>query len=200
MPGAMRPSESSACQARAPCTVYASSDAIEADALGGGPGVRSVEAGPGRRRVEPDERVHLADLPVARERDGRARLEQAAEPPGAIPALLADVVHPGAGDEVGRAVPRLHRGGHAELAEARQVVGVQALDVHDAVATVAGAVRARRVLDRVEREPDAAVAGGVGVGLEAQPVEFADDARPSSPSGVARPAADARAGSRSPRA
>ena len=90
---------------------------VEADALRGGPGIRPVEAGPRRRRVEPDERIHLADLPVARERDGRARVEQAPEPPGAIPALLADVLHPGAGDEVGRAVPGLHRRGDAEVAE-----------------------------------------------------------------------------------
>ena len=119
---------------RARCTPRAT---VEADALGRGPGVRAVEAGPGRRRVEPDERIHLADLPVARERDGRARLEQAAEPPRTIPALLADVLHPGAGDQVGRAVPRLHRGGHPEFAEPTEVVGVQALDVHDPVAPVA---------------------------------------------------------------
>ena len=57
---------------------------------------------------------------------------------------------------------------------------MQALDVHDAVAAVAGAVCAGGVLDGIEGDADAAVAGGVGVGvgvgLEAQAVEFGDDA------------------------
>ena len=161
---------------------------VEPDALRGGPGIRPVEAGAGRRRVEPDERIHLADLPVARERDGRARVEQAAEPPRAIPALLAHVLHPGAGDEVGRAVPGLHRRGDAEVAEPAEVVGVQALDVHDPVAPVAGSVRPGRALDRVEREPDAGVARRVRVGLEPEPVELADH-RAELAVGVARTAA-----------
>ena len=85
----------------------------------------------------------------------------------------------------------------AELAEPGQVVGVQAFDVHDAVPAVAGAVDTRGVLDRVEREPDTGVSRGVRVGLETEPVEFGDHVDELA-AGVARPAPNARGGSRSP--
>ena len=65
---------------------------------------------------------------------------------------------------------------------------MQALDVHDPVAPVAGSVRPGRALDRVEREPDAGVARRVRVGLEAEPVELADH-RAELAVGVARAAA-----------
>src|SRR5699024_10725602 len=75
--------------------------AVEVEALSHGPGVRAVEAGASHGAVDADERVHLADLPVARERAAGARVDHGLEAPGAIPAGLAHVFHPGAGDEVG---------------------------------------------------------------------------------------------------
>src|SRR5690606_22251218 len=61
----------------------------------------------------------------------------------------------------------LHRRDHAELREARDVVGVEDLRVLDAEAVDGGGVLVERGLVRIEHEAVAAVADGVRVHLEA---------------------------------
>lgn len=135
----------------------------------------TVEPGARQRRVQADQLVHLADLPVAREGQVGARAGERAEAPSSAPTLLAHVVHAGAADEVGGAMPGLHRGpSHPQRGEVRQVVGLQALDVNYAVAAVAGGVGAGGLLDRIEGDADAAVSRRMGVGLEAEPVDLGD--------------------------
>src|SRR5207247_3271329 len=103
----------------------------------------------------------------------RAVLDQRAERPGVSPSGGADVRAPVLHDP-GRAVARLHARDHTELREAREVVGVHALDVYDLMAGVARAVDVARVLHRIERRPDPAVTGRVREGLEASPFELRD--------------------------
>jgi hypothetical protein len=49
---------------------------------------------------------------------------------------------------------------------------MEVFHVHDPVPAVVCPIGARRLLDRVESEPDSRIAGGVGVDLETHPVQF----------------------------
>ena len=177
-----------------PCAlpaVYASSasgsDSFSGDQPPAGSPLRRL---PVDRRVERDERVVRHDRPVRPERHDAARLADRPPRPGAPRPIGPDVRRPRA-DLVRRrvAVVRLHRGDHAELPEPRDVGRVDHLDVLDPVApgvrpgrdaapmrvTRPRPVRPRRVLVRVERHPDAAVADGVELDLPAPPVGLGDE-------------------------
>ncbi|SIJ05698.1 Uncharacterised protein [Mycobacteroides abscessus subsp. abscessus] len=100
---------------------------------------------------------------------------QRPDSPGAVPSRLADILHPGSLDEIGRGVARLHRCCHPKRRESRQIVGVEALDVDDSVTTILCRIGHRGGFDGVEREPDSSVTSGMSVRLEAEPVELRDD-------------------------
>ena len=69
---------------------------------------------------------------------------------------------------------RLGIGGHIERAEARDVVGMDDLDVRDVRSRVRRAVGPPRRLDRVERLANRPVADGMEVRLESEGIEARD--------------------------
>ena len=68
-------------------------------------------------------------------------------------------------------------GGHAELPEATDVVGMDDLDVGDVRPRLGHAVRAPRRLDGIERRAHGPVADGVEVRLEPERIEPRDASR-----------------------
>ena len=122
-----------------------------------------------------EQRVRRADRPVAAARQPGAAAQQARErvlPAGAIRTEHRDAqrLHL----VVVRRPERLHVGDDAELREARDVVGMDDLDVRDVMPMIGRAIGRPGSLDGVERQADRPVADGVEVRLEAAPVELDD--------------------------
>ena len=129
-PGRSLPRRRSSPASHAGATVDACSACSTVSACSGRQAGRSsiVRQHAGR---DPGERVELLDGRVGAVRDHRAALEQRAERVGALepvaPEPLGEVA-------VGRRVAELHRAGDAELREAREVRGIEALGVLDPLA------------------------------------------------------------------
>ena len=132
--------------------------------------IRAIRRAPARVAPSRARRAGPSRRPASRSRTRRSpRFEQAAEPPRRSQRVLAHVLHPGTGDEVGRAVPRLHRGGHPERREARQVVGMQASTCtmpcrRSTVPFTAPPARSRRARAGCPRRPWRGCASGIPCG------------------------------------
>ena len=95
--------------------------------------------------------LHLRHVPIAGDREPGIGFTQTPESPGVFRPRRPDVGGPISAN-VGRAVPRLHAGGHVEPFEARNVFWRQELYVHKLVTAVSWSVGAARVFQSVERD------------------------------------------------
>ena len=125
--------------------------------------------------VQPEAGIEAHNRPVAPESEAAIGRFDAVRGPAARCTLRSEVCGPDVRDARNRgAVIRLLRGDDAECAEARNVGGIDRLDVLDAMPPAADwhRIDARCLFIRVQRRPDGAVADGVDEDLPPVPVEI----------------------------